>query len=185
MNKNFLWVGIGIATITIIAAILFTRTSGNNKVPDNSTAITPFPTISEQVTQIIEEGTTTAHQATKSATENATITPMQEVTELIVEDLAEGTGDKAVSGKKITVNYKGTLTDGTQFDSSYDRGQPFTFTLGTGQVIQGWDQGFEGMKVGGKRKLTIPSELGYGSREMGTIPPNSVLIFEVELLEVE
>jgi FKBP-type peptidyl-prolyl cis-trans isomerase len=105
---------------------------------------------------------------------------------LIIEDLVVGTGAEAVSDKKITVNYTGTLTNGTKFDSSLNPGRtPFTFTLGAGEVIQGWDQGFNGMKVGGKRKLTIPPSLGYGSNDMGSIPPNSTLIFEVELLGVE
>ena len=109
----------------------------------------------------------------------------EEVLEMKIEDIQVGTGNEAVSGKKITVNYVGTLTDGTKFDSSYDRNEPFTFNLGSGQVIQGWEQGFEGMKVGGKRKLTIPPDLGYGNRSTGSIPPNSTLIFEVELLKVE
>lgn len=105
---------------------------------------------------------------------------------LKIEDLKVGTGAEAVSGKKITVNYSGTLTDGTKFDSSYDRGEPFSFNLGAGEVIQGWDKGFAGMKIGGKRKLTIPSELGYGAQGAGgVIPPNATLIFEVELLKVE
>lgn len=106
--------------------------------------------------------------------------------ELKIEDIKVGTGAEAVSGKKITVNYSGTLTDGTKFDSSYDRGEPFSFNLGAGEVIQGWDKGFTGMKIGGKRKLTIPSELGYGANGAGgVIPPNATLIFEVELLKVE
>ena len=106
--------------------------------------------------------------------------------ELKIEDIKVGTGAEAVSGKKITVNYSGTLTDGTKFDSSYDRGEPFSFNLGAGEVIQGWDKGFAGMKIGGKRKLTIPSELGYGAQGAGgVIPPNATLIFEVELLKVE
>jgi FKBP-type peptidyl-prolyl cis-trans isomerase len=104
---------------------------------------------------------------------------------LIIQDIIVGTGTEAVSGQKITVNYAGTLTSGEEFDSSYKRGIPFSFTLGAGEVIKGWDEGFTGMKVGGKRKLTIPPELGYGSRDLGTIPPNSTLIFEVELLGVE
>ncbi|HET7098689.1 MAG TPA: FKBP-type peptidyl-prolyl cis-trans isomerase [Patescibacteria group bacterium] len=109
-----------------------------------------------------------------------------ETDKLIIEDEKVGTGTEAVSGKKITVNYSGTLTDGTKFDSSYDRGAPFAFTLGIGEVIQGWDQGFAGMKVGGKRKLTIPSSMGYGaSGAGGVIPPNATLVFEVELLKVE
>lgn len=105
---------------------------------------------------------------------------------LIIEDQVVGTGDEAVAGKTITVNYTGTLTNGTKFDSSYDHGTPFTFTLGAGQVIAGWDQGFNGMRVGGKRKLTIPPTLGYGSAgAAGVIPPNATLIFVVELLKVE
>jgi len=106
--------------------------------------------------------------------------------QLKIEDITLGTGDEAVTGKKVTVNYKGTLTDGTKFDSSYDRGIPFSFNLGAGDVIQGWDLGVDGMKVGGKRKLTIPSSLGYGARGAGdVIPPNATLVFEVELLKVE
>lgn len=106
--------------------------------------------------------------------------------ELIIEDLVVGTGAEAKSGNLITVNYSGTLLNGTKFDSSYDRGDPFSFTLGAGEVIAGWDQGFSGMKIGGKRKLTIPSHLGYGERGAGSdIPPNSTLVFEVELLEVK
>ena len=104
---------------------------------------------------------------------------------LKVEDIMVGTLPQAQAGKKVTVNYSGTLTDGTQFDSSYGKA-PFTFNLGAGQVIKGWDQGVVGMKVGGKRKLTIPPELGYGASGAGNvIPPNATLIFEVELLKVE
>ena len=110
---------------------------------------------------------------------------MDQPQELKIEDLRLGTGAEAVNGKTVTVNYSGTLTSGTKFDSSYDRGTPFSFTLGAGEVIKGWDLGVAGMKVGGKRKLTIPSDLGYGSRGAGAdIPPNATLIFEVELLEV-
>ncbi len=110
---------------------------------------------------------------------------LSSASELVVEDEIVGTGAEATSGRTVTVHYTGTLTDGTKFDSSLDRGEPFSFDLGAGEVIQGWDQGVEGMKVGGKRKLTIPSELGYGERGAGAdIPPNATLIFEVELLEV-
>ena len=116
--------------------------------------------------------------------EKKTVTP--EATQLQSTDEVVGTGDEAVAGKTVSVNYLGTLTDGTKFDSSYDRNQPFEFKLGGGQVIQGWDQGVMGMKVGGKRTLTIPSELGYGTRGAGgAIPPNADLIFDVELLGVK
>ena len=107
------------------------------------------------------------------------------MTELIKEDTKVGTGDEAVVGKAVSVHYTGWLTDGTKFDSSKDRGTPFSFTLGSGQVIKGWDQGVAGMKVGGIRKLTIPPDLGYGARGAGgVIPPNATLVFEVELLGV-
>jgi FKBP-type peptidyl-prolyl cis-trans isomerase len=118
-----------------------------------------------------------------SATTSADTAP---AADLKIEDLKVGTGAEAVAGKKVTVHYTGTLTNGKKFDSSVDRKQPFTFNLGAGQVIQGWDKGVVGMKVGGKRKLTIPPALGYGARGAGTvIPPNSTLIFEIELLKVE
>lgn len=100
-------------------------------------------------------------------------------------DLVVGTGDVAVAGKTVSVHYTGWLTNGQKFDSSVDRGQPFSFPLGAGRVIKGWDEGVQGMKVDGKRKLTIPSELGYGSRGAGAvIPPNATLIFDVELLGI-
>jgi len=101
-------------------------------------------------------------------------------------DLAPGKGTEAKAGDKVAVHYVGTLTDGKEFDSSRKRGQPFEFTLGRGQVIRGWDEGVAGMKPGGKRKLTIPSSLGYGERGAPpVIPPNATLVFEVELLEIK
>src|ERR1039458_6126178 len=112
--------------------------------------------------------------------------PGATVTELKKEDTKVGTGAEAVTGKSVSVHYTGWLTDGTKFDSSKDRGHPFSFQLGAGQVIKGWDQGVAGMKVGGVRKLTIPPELGYGARGAGgVIPPNATLVFEVELLGVQ
>lgn len=142
--------------------LLKTRNEGNE----------PFQTPVPSAT-IEEEATPSAKQ-------------MEETTELKIEDQKIGTGNEAIAGKKVTVNYLGTFTDGKKFDSSYDRNEPFTFFLGAGQVIKGWDLGIAGMKVGGKRKLTIPSSLGYGDEGFpGAIPGGATLVFEVELLAVE
>jgi FKBP-type peptidyl-prolyl cis-trans isomerase len=103
---------------------------------------------------------------------------------LKIEDTKLGQGKQAARGTTVTVHYTGKLTNGKVFDSSLDRRQPFVFDLGAGQVIQGWEKGIVGMKEGGKRTLTIPPHMGYGSSAMGPIPPNSVLIFDVELLKV-
>jgi FKBP-type peptidyl-prolyl cis-trans isomerase FkpA len=116
---------------------------------------------------------------------SATTTPSG----LIIDDMVIGNGDTAAAGKKVSVHYTGWLLfggeKGKKFDSSKDRGDPFEFPLGGGQVIKGWDEGVQGMKVGGTRKLTIPPALGYGARGAGgVIPPNATLIFEVELLGV-
>lgn len=101
------------------------------------------------------------------------------------EDLQAGDGDEAAAGNRVTVHYTGWLLDGDKFDSSVDRSEPFVFTLGKGMVIRGWDEGVAGMKVGGKRRLTIPPQLGYGSQGAGgVIPPNATLVFDVELLAV-
>jgi FKBP-type peptidyl-prolyl cis-trans isomerase FkpA len=105
---------------------------------------------------------------------------------LKIEELAEGEGETAAAGQQVSVHYTGWLTDGNKFDSSVDRNQPFQFALGRGMVIRGWDEGVAGMKVGGKRKLTIPPHLGYGAQGAGgVIPPNATLVFEVELLGVQ
>ena len=163
-NKNSLYLLLFLILLGIIGGVYISK----NK---NQT----FPTSSPEATiQSAVEGEATSSTETK----------MED--KLIIVDEKVGTGDLATSGKKITVNYSGTLTNGTKFDSSYDRGTPFVFNLGAGEVIKGWDQGFDGMKVGGKRKLTIPPSLGYGEAGAGgAIPPNATLIFEVELLKVE
>ena len=114
------------------------------------------------------------------------LTGLSSAAELEIKDLTVGTGEEADVGETVTVHYTGWLMDGTKFDSSLDRNQPFSFTLGEGRVIKGWEQGVEGMKIGGKRELVIPPELGYGAAGAGNvIPPNATLKFEVELLEVK
>lgn len=129
--------------------------------------------------------------AAVNATSTAVVTPttnMQNISTipgLSAYDVTVGTGTPATSGSQLTVNYVGTLSDGTVFDSSDSHGQPFTFTLGTGQVIKGWDEGLVGMKVGGKRELVISPDLGYGNNQVGPIPPGSTLMFEVELVSVK
>jgi FKBP-type peptidyl-prolyl cis-trans isomerase len=121
-----------------------------------------------------------------SATAVATPAPSAKPSNLVKEDTIVGKGPEAKRGDKVSVHYTGTLTDGTKFDSSRDRDEPFEFTLGAGMVIKGWDEGVAGMKKGGRRKLTIPSEMGYGkSGSPPKIPPDATLVFDIELLEIK
>ncbi len=122
----------------------------------------------------------------RSTTEQTTSDLITTSSGLHYQDLVVGSGEVAENGDTVSVHYTGWLEDGTKFDSSLDRNQPFEFTLGQGQVIPGWEQGIQGMKVGGKRRLTIPAELAYGKQEYGgVIPPNATLVFEVELLAIK
>jgi FKBP-type peptidyl-prolyl cis-trans isomerase len=126
-----------------------------------------------------------AQSASTAAPTKVTGKPTQTVSGLEYWDIKVGTGPTAVKGQTVKVHYTGWLTTGKKFDSSVDRGEPFTFSLGAGQVIKGWDEGVAGMKVGGKRQLRIPPEIGYGSQGAGgVIPGNATLIFDVELLGV-
>jgi FKBP-type peptidyl-prolyl cis-trans isomerase len=144
---------------------------------------------SQMTEQSVAQTETKATETDKNATKTTepTIAPEAGASDLKIETIKQGAGDRVTkSGDMISVHYTGTLAStGAKFDSSLDRGTPFRFDLGAGQVIKGWDQGLLGMKVGEKRKLTIPPALGYGDEAMGTkIPANSTLIFEVELLEI-
>lgn len=127
-------------------------------------------------------GRPTSNTITADAPSSLTPTVAENVK---IEDLIVGDGKAVKSGDSVVLNYSGTLTDGTKFDSSYDRNEPFETKIGVGQVIKGWDLGVVGMKVGGKRKLTIPPSLAYGDQAVENIPPNSILIFEIELLQIK
>jgi FKBP-type peptidyl-prolyl cis-trans isomerase len=170
---NITGTGVGVAAAVVVAlAFLFFGPS----------VLTPFSSNKAQVTMPDQNqtGTSTDGAAAAGAANIAAPTSLQ------VNDLKVGTGATAEAGDTITVQYVGALTDGTVFDASKNHGtQGFTFTLGAGQVIQGWDQGIVGMKEGGQRVLVIPASLGYGPQAVGTIPANSTLIFEVELDKVQ
>ena len=121
------------------------------------------------------------YQNISQAEHTSTTTP----TGLVIEDLVVGSGPAVKAGDTVSVHYTGTLLNGEKFDSSRDRGEPFTFTIGVSQVIQGWQEGLIGMQAGGIRKLTIPPDLGYGEQGAGgVIPPNATLVFEIELMEI-
>ena len=169
MDNKYLFATIFLGILIVVGGLIAFATKSSSKNQALATS-TPTGTIENIVEPV----------ATSSAG------PAMETDKLIIQDERVGTGTEASTGKKVTVNYAGTLTNGTKFDSSYDRNEPFIFNLGAGEVIKGWDQGVTGMKVGGKRKLTIPASLGYGATGAGgVIPPNATLIFEVELLKVE
>ena len=166
MDKKLVWSLAGFAlAVFLLLSFLATRNE-NMEEPTNK--------LTDQTVQ--SESSPAAGQATQGAN----------LGELKIEDIKVGTGQEVKSGDTISINYLGTLTDGTKFDSSYDAGKPFETQIGTGQVIEGWDKGVPGMKVGGKRRLTIPGNMAYGERGVpGTIPPNATLVFEVELMGIK
>ncbi|HEU4677800.1 MAG TPA: FKBP-type peptidyl-prolyl cis-trans isomerase [Candidatus Paceibacterota bacterium] len=122
--------------------------------------------------------------ALRGALEEAS-TGKGDLVKLVVDDIVIGTGPKVKNGDTVTVNYEGRTQSGVTFDSSYERGTPFTFTVGAGKVIEGWEKGLVGMQVGGKRILVIPADMAYGNRQVGVIPANSPLVFSIELLKIE
>ncbi len=165
-----------ILALTVVTCAILTGCEQCSKEKDATQ-----PAATTEITASTDPAATTQPAAPAPA-DAATEAP----TSLQVTDVKVGTGVEATDGKKVTVNYTGTLTDGTKFDSTKDHGQPFSFVLGSGMVIAGWDQGVKGMKEGGARKLIIPPHLAYGNRSVGgVIPPNSTLVFEIELLKVE
>jgi len=139
------------------------------------------PTTEAPQTEPTEEVAPPVEETPAAAPEGTT----EDVTELKIEDIEEGKGRAAKDGDTVSVDYTGWLTNGEKFDSSKDSGQPFSFTIGAGEVISGWDEGVAGMKVGGVRKLTVPPDMGYGPNGYPpVIPPNATLVFEIELLSI-
>ncbi len=175
MNKN-IFIGVGAVGVLIGLFLLVTMGSGKN----NSTTSEVKNNITDIIPSVVVEVKPTDKPSTTSATKNT------KMTDLKIEDIKVGTGAEVKSGDTVAIHYTGTLTDGTKFDSSVDRGQPFVTQIGVGRVIKGWDLGVVGMKVGGKRKLYIPSSMAYGEMGAGgVIGPNADLIFDVELLEIK
>ena len=160
--------------LLVVGFLYFMNNQTKKTNPNVSTSYSSIPPLSSPVAS-----------SSPTPSESPQADPVTYPDNLVVQDIRLGTGAEVKKGDTITVNYLGTLENGTKFDSSYDRNQPFTTQIGVGSVIPGWDEGLIGMKVGGKRKLTIPSALGYGAQGAGTIPPNSNLIFEVELLKIQ
>ena len=135
---------------------------------------------------VVTERTPTSSPSKSTTSGAITLTnPTTTATGLKYEDVVVGTGKSPQTGQRVTVHYTGTFTNGTKFDSSRDRGQPFTFVIGNGNVIKGWDEATAMLKVGSKARVTIPPELGYGRRAMGPIPANATLVFDVELVSAE
>ncbi len=165
---------LGLVLVCVVVLVVAQIGGENNAASANQiTTTNSAPIIASEKTTVIANNTMSDH--------NTVTTPSG----LKYIDLVEGTGATPKTGQTVSVHYTGTLEDGTKFDSSRDRNRPFDFKIGTGQVIQGWDEGLSTMKVGGRRQLIIPPELGYGSRGAGgVIPPNATLNFDVELLKV-
>jgi FKBP-type peptidyl-prolyl cis-trans isomerase FkpA len=166
------WIAVA-AALVVVSLFVFPTWFGSIFFPSNASPV---------------GGTAPTAPIASTTSATAPTTTMQNISTvpgLLVYDVSAGTGAPAVSGSQVTVNYVGTLSDGTVFDTSASHGQPFTFTLGAGQVIKGWDEGLLGMKVGGKRELVISPDLGYGDNQVGPIPPGSTLVFQVELVSVK
>lgn len=179
MFKNFEIIGFGISVLLMAVAIYLIRVDVAN-----------FGTTEPDASQVAAAVVTVDNGADDqvAATENALYEAVDNrgtVERLVIDDVVVGTGDEVAEGDTVVVNYIGRLQNGTEFDNSYKRGEAFTFKVGAGRVIQGWDIGVVGMQVGGQRILVVPPVLAYGSGAVGPIPPNSTLVFAIELLEIQ
>lgn len=176
LNKKQI-ISVSIVVLVVVAVLIFVsgRAGGRNN-----------PKVSDSPSQKSTNSQSTMQNNKSDSTASSAKGYVPKIDGVTIEVLKEGSGDKAVkSGDTISVHYTGTLENGTVFDSSVPRKQPFSFRIGQGMVIKGWDQGLIGMKVGEKRKLTIGPEMGYGAQANGPIPANSILIFDVELLGIK
>jgi len=172
LNQVVIFIVLTLGFLILVIALINSRNSVSKTETLSSTT-------TETDSTATEENTTGSDNASRENPYDA------KVTELVIETVEEGEGAESKDGDTLSVHYTGTLMDGSKFDSSVDRGTPFEFQLGAGRVIQGWEEGMKGMKVGEKRKLTIPSKMGYGENGSQTIPSNSPLLFDVELLEIK
>ena len=186
LNKK-VSISIGVVVVLIVVGLFFYQDIINLFTPSvQSNSSTDITTLMQNQQDQNQNSSSTVSDNTQGQVANTSTQSGQTTLSdgLIIQDEIVGTGQTAQTGDTVTVNYIGTFQNGTVFDSSYSRNQPFNFTLGAGQVIQGWDEGVVGMKVGGKRELIIPPSLAYGVNGYGPIPANSTLIFQVELLGI-
>lgn len=181
MFNKYELAGAGISVVCMVTALYLVQTKTNLALLSNSGS--NLAQVSQSGTVKVNDGEdvnqTRADAIKKAIGDNGNLKDM------VIEDVKVGTGDEVKSGDTVSVNYIGTLQDGTEFDNSYKRGQPFSFTVGGKQVIKGWDEGLVGMKVGGQRILVIPPDKAYGASKAGPIPANSTLVFAIELMEIK
>ncbi len=179
MFRKYELIGAGISIVCMAAALYLIQLETNKAMFGETTQ---DATVSQSGIVVVQEGDETKER-TKAIIEAAD--SKGNVKSMIIDDIKVGEGAEVQSGNTVAVHYVGTLQDGTEFDNSKKRGEPFTFTVGGGQVIKGWEEGLVGMKVGGQRILIIPPEKAYGERGIGPIPPNATLVFAIDLVEIK
>jgi len=180
MFKKYELIGAGVSVVCMAAALYLIQVNTNVASLQGSTQLAGLPESGVVIVGDGENVTKELRDALYSAVDAG-----GNLRDMVIEDVTVGEGEAVKAGDTVSVHYIGTLPDGTEFDNSKKKGQPFQFTVGAGRVIKGWDQGLVGMKVGGQRILVIPPQLAYGSQQAGPIPPNSTLVFSIELLQIK
>lgn len=180
MISKFEMIGIGVSVLFMALALYLVRVENSVFVTEENSSQTAA--VSQGGVVVVNEGVDEQNERTQAFIKASDSDG--NIKNLVVDDIVIGTGEPVKNGDKVTVHYIGTLVGGEEFDNSRKRGEPFTFKVGSGDVIKGWEQGLVGMKVGGQRILVIPPELGYGNQSIASIPANSTLVFAIELLEV-